>query len=377
MVARKGNMTKRQKTKYPGVYERILTDRNGKVDTAFDIVYRHEHKKIWETIGRKSAGVNAAYAARMRAERLKNIESQKFIAPGNMLTFKQAAENFLSVHMAGKASADHMRGYLENHILPVFGDAKMDKIRSMHIEALKKSIQDKGLSPQTEKHVVAFVRQVYRKALAWGIYAGNIPTDGVQMPRVDAARLRFLTEKEAEMLFEALKSRSPQWHDIAYVSLYTGMRLGEILSLKVGHVNIPAGIINVMDAKAGTRAAYMSKGVQEILLRRCCGKGTEQFVFEQKEGGQIHFISSAFQRIVSRLFNQGVTDARYKVVFHTLRHTFGSWLAQKGVPLYTIAELMGHSTLEMTKRYSKLSPDTKRDALSLLPTIKTPSADDG
>lgn len=370
-------MAKREKTKYPGVYERILTDRNGKLDIAYDIAYRYAHKKIWEIIGRKSEGINAAYAARMRGERLKQIESNDFIAPGDMLTFKQAAERFLSVHMADKPSAVNMRGYLEHHILPVFGDAKMDKIRSMHIEALKKAVRDKGLSPQTEKHVVAFVRQVYRKSLAWGIYAGSIPTDGVEMPQVDAARLRFLTEKEAEMLFEALKSRSPQWHDIAYVSLYTGMRLGEILSLKVGHVNIPAGIINVMDAKAGTRAAYMNKGVQEILLRRCCGKGTEQFVFEQKEGGQIHFISSAFQRIASRLFNQGVTDARYKVVFHTLRHTFGSWLAQKGVPLYTIAELMGHSTLEMTKRYSKLSPDTKRDALSLLPTIKTPSADDG
>lgn len=147
------------------------------------------------------------------------------------------------------------------------------------------------------------------------------------------------------------------------------MRLREVLSLKVGHVNIAARIINVMDAKAGTRAAYMNEEVQRIFLRRCDGKDTEGFVFEQKGGGHIRYISSAFKRTADMLFNEGITDARYKVVFHTLRHTFGSWLAQKGVPLYTIAELMGHSTLEMTKRYSKLSPDTKRDALSLLPNI--------
>lgn len=370
-------MGKREKTKYPGVYERELVDRSGKADVAFDIAYRHEHKKVWETIGRKSEGVNAAYAARVRAERLKRIETHDFVAPGDILTFAQAAERFLAVHMEGKASAGHMRGYLDNHILPVFGDAKMDKIRPMHIEELKKEIRDKGLSPQTEKHVIAFVRQVYRKARAWGVYAGSIPTDGVEMPRVDAARLRFLTEAEATRLLDDLRQRSPQWHDMAYVSLYTGMRLGEILSLKVGHVNIPAGIINVMDAKAGTRAAYMNEEVRRIMARRCAGKDTEQFVFEQRGGGQVRFVSSAFQRSVNKLFNEGVTDARYKVVFHTLRHTFGSWLAQRGVPLYTIAELMGHSTLEMTKRYSKLSPDTKRDALSLLPDITAPSGGDG
>ena len=163
-------MAKREKTKYPGVYERELIDRNGRVDVAFDIAYRHERKKVWETIGRKSEGVNAAYAARLRAERLKRIEANDFVAPGEMLTFAQAAERFLSVHMAGKPSAANMRGYLEHHVLPVFGAAKMDRIRPMHIEELKKAVRDKGLSPQTERHVVAFVRQVYRKARARHLY---------------------------------------------------------------------------------------------------------------------------------------------------------------------------------------------------------------
>jgi integrase len=59
-------------------------------------------------------------------------------------------------------------------------------------------------------------------------------------------------------------------------------------------------------------------------------------------------------------------DARQRVVFHTFRHTFrhtfASWLVVDGVPRYTVAELMGHSTLEMTRRYSHLAPDTVRKA---------------
>ena len=116
-------MAKREKTKYPGVYERVLIDRNGKADVAFDIAYRHDSRKIWETVGRKSEGVNASYASRIRGERLKHIENNDFVAPGNVPTFKQAAHRFLTVHMAGKASAKNMTGYLEHHIIPIFGDA--------------------------------------------------------------------------------------------------------------------------------------------------------------------------------------------------------------------------------------------------------------
>lgn len=367
-------MAKRESTKYPGVYERKIITRNGVEDTSFDIAYRHAGKLVWESVGRKSDGVNAAYASRVRGERLAKIEKNDFVAPGDTLTFRQAAERFMVVHMAGKASAKNLPGYLNNYIFPIFGDAKMDKIRPMHIEALKKTVTDKGLTPQTVRHVLACVRQVYRKALSWGVYAGSIPTDGVEMPRVDAARLRFLTESEALALLIELAAHTPQWRDIAYVSLYTGMRQGEILALKVGHLNFQAGIINVMDAKAGTRAAYMNREVKTILAARSLQKRTDDYVFEQAEGGRINYISTAFARVADRLFNFGVTDARHKVVFHTLRHTFGSWLAQRGVPLYTIAELMGHSTLEMTKRYSKLSPDTKRDALAMLPTLTTSRA---
>ena len=68
------------------------------------------------------------------------------------------------------------------------------------------------------------------------------------------------------------------------------------------------------------------------------------------------------ERAINKLdFNDGITDSRDKVVFHTLRHTFASWLAIQGTPIYTIKELMGHKTLAMTERYSHLIPDAKRE----------------
>ena len=63
-------------------------------------------------------------------------------------------------------------------------------------------------------------------------------------------------------------------------------------------------------------------------------------------------------------FNNGVTDRRQKITFHTLRHTFASWLAIQGAPILTIKELLGHQSLAMTERYSHLSPGQKQDAVN-------------
>ena len=58
-------------------------------------------------------------------------------------------------------------------------------------------------------------------------------------------------------------------------------------------------------------------------------------------------------------FNDNVRDSVHKVTFHTLRHTFCSWLAMNGVSMQIIGELAGHSQLEMTRRYTKLASEVK------------------
>lgn len=80
-----------------------------------------------------------------------------------------------------------------------------------------------------------------------------------------------------------------------------------------------------------------------------------------RNGGKRGQVSKTFNLPIDKLgFNEGITDPMLKVIFHTLRHTFVSWLVQRGTPLYTVATLMGHSTLEMTQRYAHLAPDTTR-----------------
>jgi integrase len=83
------------------------------------------------------------------------------------------------------------------------------------------------------------------------------------------------------------------------------------------------------------------------------------------EPTKIKEVSNAFERAINRLgWNEGVSDPRQRVVFHTCRHTFASWLAIQGTPIFTIAKLMGHKSIAMSERYSHLSPDHKKEAVN-------------
>jgi integrase len=107
----------------------------------------------------------------------------------------------------------------------------------------------------------------------------------------------------------------------------------------------------------------MTKTIKEMLKVRIQEIKGDYIFPERGTGGKVKIISQTFDRAVAKLgFNNGVEDPRHRVVFHSLRHTFASWLAIQGTPLLTIKELMGHKTLAMTERYAHLIPDVKKQA---------------
>jgi len=114
------------------------------------------------------------------------------------------------------------------------------------------------------------------------------------------------------------------------------------------------------------RPTYMTEEVKAMLLDRRPPSPSE-CVFKARDGGPIKTVSRTFDRIAGKIgLNNGIEDPRYKVVFHTLRHTFASWLALNGETIQTIAELLGHRTLAMTQRYSHLTGDHKKRAVLAL-----------
>ncbi len=360
---------KRIVTKHAGVYERQSDNRthNGRADVCFDISYKADGKKVWEKVGWASEGYSAKLASQVRAERLRTLRhgqelpKQKKKAP----LFKELAEKYLNWAKENKTrQGKDDKGLYYNHLAARFDNRRLSEIGSFDLERMKSELTKSGLSPATVKHCLVLVRQVFNKAILWGLYQGQNPIKGVKMPSLNNRRERFLSHEEADLLLAELAKTSGQLHDMALLSLHCGLRAGEIFNLKGHDLDFENGLINISDPKnKASRKAFMTEAVKGMLQARMLEKPEELIFKDKRHKGKIREISSAFEKVVARLgLNEGIQDPRQTVCFHSLRHSFASWLCLQGETILTVKELLGHKSLAMTERYSHLIPDHKRRA---------------
>jgi integrase len=345
-----------------------------------------------------SEGYNAAVASQLRSERMRAVRHGDELPKDKQaeITLGEVWKHYNEWLDTGKKDAVTDRSYYKKHIEPVFADHVLSKITPFDLEKFKKDLSTKNLAPATVKklvpatvkklapatvkHVLVLIRQLINKAILWNMWHGENPIKKVKLPKLNNRRERFLSGEEAQMLLKELEKVSYQLYNIALLSLHTGMRAGEIFALKWGHIDIDNGMIHIADPKSGhARKAFMTNTIKEMFktldderseqldddkAEEIDDGKSEKFVFESRANSKIDHVSHAFWHAVDRLgFNKGITDPRQKVTFHTLRHTFASWLAMQGTPILTIKELLGHQSLVMTERYSHLSPDQKKEAI--------------
>jgi len=361
---------KREATKYRGVYQRTSANRKhaGKADVCFDIAYKIDGKLKWEKVGWLSEGYSAKLASDIRADRLRSIRHNQELPHQKKKSpyFKDIAEKYLAWAADNKARAGRDDSSLyKNHLTAEFQDKRLTEISSFDLERFKGQLLKKGLAPASVKHCLVLFRQIFNKAMLWRLYEGKNPLKGVKMPVVQNERTRFLSYEEAHLLLNELaKMKYPALHDMALLSLHCGFRAGEIFKLTGNDADFQNDLIKITDPKnKNTRYAFMPASVKKILLGRK-PENPEDLFFPDRDGKTISSISQSFRKIVNNLgFNNGITDRRELVSFHTLRHTFASWLALQGETQLTIKELLGHKTMAMTERYSHLIPDHKRRAV--------------
>jgi integrase len=380
----------RSRTRYQGVYERVSETRTfkGKPDVVYDIAYRQGRKLIWEKVGWMSEGYSPKLASDVRAERMRKIRHGEELLreKKKALLFKDLAEKYLAWAKENKSDqGEHDRGRYENHLKSKLGEKRLDEISAFDLERVKSELTKAELSPATVKHCLVLIRQAYNKAVAWNLYKGTNPIKGVKLPTLQNQRERFLSYAEADTLLKTLAGRSPVVHDMALLSLHSGMRAGEIFSLRCHDVDLQHGLITILDAKnKQSRRAHMTEAVKEMFTHRVVDLGPDDYVFTQARraveiGTADHLLTQQarvpytempdiFKIVADELFNKGVKDRRQRVTFHSLRHTFASWLALQGESLMTIRELLGHKSFAMTQRYAHLIPDEKRRATATLET---------
>ncbi len=256
------------------------------------------------------------------------------------------------------------REHFRQWINPEIGDLPFREITRLRIEKIKHAMQEKKRSWRSIEYVLATIRQVWNLAKENGLTPLESPTKKVKQKKTSNKRIRFLSRDEAELLLNALRGKSEQTYQISLLSLDCGLRFGEVANLTFSDIDLKRESLTLRDTKSGTnRTVFMTQRVKEMIESLEFGNNGD-LVFKTSKGGKLDRISHSFFRTVEELgLNDGVIDPRQKVVFHSLRHTYASWLVESGVDLYTVQKLLGHSSLVMTERYSHLSPNKLKSAI--------------
>jgi integrase len=143
------------------------------------------------------------------------------------------------------------------------------------------------------------------------------------------------------------------------------MRQGELLKLKAKDIDLGLNVIHVggradVVTKAGNyRSIPIHTHIETVLSKRISNVNSNVPIFgdEWNDKDQLLRVFKKVNRYIGK-------DDSY--VFHTLRHSFGTWCAEAGVPIRTIMDLMGHKRIETTLRYSKCTDKARTKAVNSL-----------
>ena len=185
------------------------------------------------------------------------------------------------------------------------------------------------------------------------------PCRGVRRMPEPQGRVRFLDANERERLFAACKvAQYPRLYAMVLMAMVTGARRGELRTLRWADVDLEQGLAQLGRTKNGDRRTLVLLPQVVDALRPFESSDGRRFLFGAVATGYQTPASIDTAWIEARA-RAGIADFR----FHDLRHCCASYLAQDGVPLNVIAEVLGHRKLDMTRRYAHLTTQTKADAM--------------
>lgn len=255
-----------------------------------------------------------------------------------------------------------------NWIEASLGEKTFKDIGKADIECVYYDITDSGKSIRTAEYALTTFKQIWREAKDRGC-APDMPVISKALKKKisqnNNARNRFLSQTDADLLLEELKKNSVNLYEKALISLHCGLRASEIFKLTWSQVDLEHGIFNIIDSKGKDRSVHMSDDVTELMSAKD-KKSPNELVFPGRQGKVSGQISQVFRQVANKLFNEGITDRRERVTFHTLRHTCASWMVMQGISLYLVQKVLGHSTVQVTERYSHLAPDQLKMAANAI-----------
>lgn len=270
------------------------------------------------------------------------------------------------------ATRDKYTSWWRNHIEPEFGTWPIASIQSWDVEAWVTALEQKKVGAETVRSSLRLLRQILRDAVKHRLILAN-PAEGVKAqapaPHID----RILTRDEADGLLEQFTGADRVFVEVL---LYCGLRFQEAAGLRRFRVDLMRRriqVATVQPRKGVEKRPKTDAGVRLVPLTDELVVQLSQLIPEPGQG--LVFTSPSGSRIrydnwIRRVWYPALKRAKLaepEPTPHDLRHTYGSWLGESGMPASQIAALMGHKSLRSVERYIHATEarfDQARAALS-------------
>lgn len=324
----------------------------------------------------------------MAERKRQRTESQRAVGVPTLATFlNERYDLYLQAHTKGGSAITQLirRSFGE------FLDKPLDEITTWQLEKWRSERKAEGLKPSTLNNKLTALRGAFSRAMEWEVIATH-PMTKIKALKEPSGIVRFLSDDEDARLHATLIKRETEIREardranehrrvrhhkqmadlnsLAFtdylrpavlVSLNTGVRRGELLTLRWSDVDLDRAILTVRDehAKSSKRRHIPLNTEALTTLKAWKKQAHSEFVFAGETGVPINEIKTAWGNVLDAAKIQ-------KFRWHDLRHTFASRLVQRGVDLNVVRELLGHASLTMTLRYSHLAPEHRAAAVATL-----------
>lgn len=280
-------------------------------------------------------------------------------------TFNDLADEYRQ-HAIDPVRLDHWRGVFGADLLDAVTPARISKERDKLLseetqrfttpatgdaELDAKRPRAKRTGATVNRYIAAL-----SACLSYGVktlqWLERNPCERITKPAENKGRVRFLTDDECARLLDACKPHADLYLAVV-LSLTTGARQGEIMSLRWGQIDFGRQIITLHETKNGERRSLPLVGEAFALLQ---ARGKVRNLTDDRLFPPTAKAKKAECLDLRQPWEAALRTARVEGFrWHDLRHTAASYLAMSGVSLVEIAKVLGHRTLAMVARYSHLS----------------------
>lgn len=338
-----------------------------KIKNSWWVDFRSEHIRYRKRGPENTRTGALAYEAVLR-QKLARGESIDAPESNAEMTFAQFAQEWFDTYVrpGNKYSEQYAKQkILSANLLPFFGGMALKAIGSNHIAQFAAKQKATGVSNKTINNRLTVLGKCLRCAHDWH----GTPMPMIRLLKCPPTITDYLTPNETELL---LSSTSGQLHEMVLLALRTGMRQGEIRGLQWEDIDWQSQSIAVRHSRCDRNRSLVSPksnrerhipmdgDVYEMLYRR---RRTSGYVFTNANRHNDPFTS---HRLGEDLDVAASRAHVRKIGWHKLRHTCATQLTLRGVPLTVVKELLGHSTITTTMRYSHVAPSALRSAIELL-----------